>query len=336
MEPVLYCGRYDRMKGMDIFVLVLLAGLGMIFGSFANALVWRLHSQEEVRQEINRMRLKLKSTKHKTTRKPAKPTKAQVSKDFARVRALEARLQALSMSKGRSMCSKCRHPLAPNDLIPLISWILLRGKCRYCHQPIQDTPLLEIGLPIVFVISFVFWPLGIDRANLVGYGSVAFVLWLAFMVGFAVLTAYDIRWFLLPDKIVWPLVALALLQVVLHATVFNGGTRVIYAALWGVLICSGFFYVLFTLSKGQWIGGGDVKLGIVLGLLAGGPLPGLLVLFAASLLGTAVSLPMLIQKKLQRTSIIPFGPFLMFGCVIVVLFGQRLTDWFSALVSLPV
>ncbi len=305
---------------MDIFIIVLLAGLGLIFGSFVNALVWRLHSQEEIRDKIEELQTERSKSKTATT-------KAGTSNN---IDTLNARLQDLSMSKGRSMCSKCSHPLAPKDLVPLFSWLLLRGKCRYCHKPIEDTPLLEIGLPLVFIASYVFWPL--DTSNLTGYGFASFGLWLVFLIGFAALTAYDIRWFLLPDKIVWPLALIALLQVLVHSVFYDGGVAVLVTALWGVVMCSGIFYALFTISKGEWIGGGDVKLGIVLGLLVGGPLQGLLVIFAASVFGTVASIPMLLQKKLQRTSIIPFGPFLMLACVVVMLFGQRLSDWFSALV----
>jgi prepilin signal peptidase PulO-like enzyme (type II secretory pathway) len=303
---------------MNILTILLVAGLGLIFGSFVNALVWRMHAQEVVKDQIDVLR----ADKERTKRSGEK------------LHELNTRLSGLSMSKGRSMCSKCHHPLAPKDLIPLFSWVLLRGKCRYCRKPIEDTPLLEAGLPVVFVLSYVFWPL--DVANLAGYGFASFVLWLVFLVGFAALSTYDIRWFLLPDKIVWPLAVLALAQVLVHATVFDGGMHTIINAFWGVVVCSGIFYALFTISKGEWIGGGDVKLGIVLGLLTGGPLQGLLLIFVASLLGTAVSLPMLLQKKLHRTSIIPFGPFLMLACVIIVLFGQRLSDWFSVLLLIPV
>jgi len=295
---------------MTIFWVVALAGLGLIFGSFCNALVWRLRGQELLHEKIEKLRAK------------KKPTKT----DTAELAEAKQELQTLSMSKGRSMCSKCRHSLAAKDLVPLFSWLWLAGKCRYCRKPIEDTPLLEAGLPIMFLVSYFAWPLGLQ-----GYGLLAFVAWLATSVGFAALTAYDLRWYLLPDKIVWPLAVLALAQVVAHAVVFDGGWSVLLTALWGVLTCSGIFYVLHMVSDGTWIGGGDVKLGIVLGLWVGGPLQGLLVIFAASLFGTIASVPMLLQKKLGKGSVIPFGPFLMLAAVVVMLTGQRLIDWLDRL-----
>lgn len=229
------------------------------------------------------------------------------------------------MSKGRSMCSRCNHPLATKDLVPLFSWLWLRGKCRYCTKPIEDTPLLEIGLPIAFVASYWLWP-----EALVGYGLISFLFWLVLLVAFAALTVYDIRWYLLPDRVVWPLVALAAVQVLIYAIVFDGGLASLVTAAWGVATASGIFYVLYKVSDGNWIGGGDVKLGIVLGLLVGGPLQGLLLIFIASLLGTLASVPMLLDRKLKRTSVIPFGPFLMLAAWILVLFGDRLGSWLDA------
>jgi prepilin signal peptidase PulO-like enzyme (type II secretory pathway) len=292
---------------MTLVILITLFAVGMIFGSFANATIWRIYKQEEINDKIAELQSK----------------KLAVNK-AKKIKKLRHELKPLSMSKGRSMCSNCHHPLAPNDLVPLFSWIALKGKCRYCHEPIQDTPWLEALLPVAFVVSFWLWPL-----ELSGYGLLAFIFWLAFLVGFAILTVYDMRWQLLPDRVVWPLVGLAVVQVALHIAFFNGGWDALAEAGWGVLIASGFFFILYVVSRGEWIGGGDVKLGIVLGLLIGGPLNGLLLLFIASTLGTLASLPQLFKHKINRKSAIPFGPFLMAATFIIVLFGQQFADWFQ-------
>ena len=297
---------------MEALAIVSLAGFGLIFGSFANALVWRLHSQEDLREKLGKL-------------EQAKPSKKR-DKDIA---GTKEELRALSMSRGRSMCSKCRHPLAPVDLVPFFSWLLLRGKCRYCRPPIEDPPLMELGLALAYVLSYIVWPLPWQ-----GYGIMAFGFWLIFLAAFAALTLFDIRWFILPDKIVWPLVALALVQVLLHAFVFDGGRDVLAVAFWGVVIDSGLFYLLYKVSRGEWIGGGDVKLGIVLGLLVGGPLPALLLIFIASLGGTLASLPMMLRKQMGRGSVIPFGPFLMLAAVVLVLSGHGLADWLANLMYL--
>lgn len=289
-------------------ILLLLIVFGLIFGSFVNALVWRLHRQEELQAELSVWK------------------KSRQAKSKARqIKQAEAELRELSVAQGRSMCSNCRHPLAPLDLIPLISWLALRGKCRYCRQPIQDPPLVELVLPLLFVVSYLFWPLPLAGST---YGLISFLFWLVFLVGFTALSLYDIRWYLLPDKIVWPLAGLAFLQVIVHMALSSRPGAVAIEAVWGVLIASGVFYILYTVAerlKRQWIGFGDVKLGIVLGLLAGGPLKAILLLYIASLVGLLASLPLILSKRLSRGSLIPYGPSLMLACVIVVLASPQLT-----------
>lgn len=284
---------------MNVLMIIGLGVLGLVFGSFVNAFVWRLHGQEE---------LKAKKPKN-----------------------LDKKLAELSILRGRSMCPHCRHTLAAKDLVPVLSWLALRGKCRYCHRPIAwQYPAVELGVAVMFVVSYFFWPLPLH-----GYGLTSFVLWLVFLVGFAILAVCDVRWFWLPDKVVWPLAALAFLQILAHALFYQGGEHVLVTAFWGVVIGSGFFYVLYLAGSAlgrEWIGDGDVKLGIVLGLLVGGPLPAILVLYFASILGTLVSLPFLLNKKMKRTSLVPFGPFLLAAAVIVQLFGTHITDWINRLI----
>src|SRR4051812_9838145 len=104
-------------------MILMLGVLGLILGSFTNALVWRLHEQQ-------------------------KETKKQKAKNK----------KELSILHGRSMCTHCHHKLAWQDLVPLFSWLWLRGRCRYCHQKIDDNPLVEALLGLVFIISYIYWP----------------------------------------------------------------------------------------------------------------------------------------------------------------------------------
>ncbi len=256
--------------------MVMLAVLGLVFGSFVNALVWRLHE----------------------------------GKDWI---------------KDRSECTHCHHKLAAKDLVPVFSYLALGGRCRYCHKKIDDSPLVELATMALFLVSYFFWPVALQ-----GAGLFRFALWLVFIIGFVALVAYDSRWFLLPDKVVFPLTALAVTQVVVVAVVYHDGWRVVLGALAGALIIAGSFYGIFQLSKGTWIGGGDVKLGVMLGLLAGGPLNSLLLLFVASFSGMLISVPLLIAGKASRKTRLPFGPFLIFGLVVVQLFGASITNWYAA------
>jgi leader peptidase (prepilin peptidase) / N-methyltransferase len=272
---------------MGSSIVAILIWIGLCFGSFVNALVWRVHE------------LEIKRTLTKVQKK------------------------RLSPIRGRSMCGHCRHELAWYDLLPVISWLLLRGRCRYCGKKIDDTPLVEALTAVVFVGSYLAWPYGWGLA-----GVTLFVLWLVFLTGFMALTVYDLRWMELPNKIVYPLIGLAVIQVIFRATQ-GDGLHVVAGAVLGFLVIGGLFYGLFQLSGGKWIGGGDVKLAFMIGPLVGGPALSVMVIFLASVLGTLISLPLLAKQSLRVTSRIPFGPFLLLATALVYLYGESFLDWYT-------
>jgi prepilin signal peptidase PulO-like enzyme (type II secretory pathway) len=113
---------------------------------------------------------------------------------------------------------------------------------------------------------------------------------------------------------------------ILLAVSFGRGLSGLLAASLGSLVCGGLFWLLFQVSDGRWIGGGDVKLGFLLGLLVGSPLAAFLVIFIASLLGTLFTLPFLVTRKLSIASKIAFGPFLIIAGIAVFLAGQPLLE----------
>lgn len=274
---------------MIVAVLVI---VGLCLGSFANALVWRVH--EQARQ----------GHKKKSDKKYA---------------------EALSIAHGRSMCPDCKHQLAAKDLIPVLSWLSLGGKCRYCHKPIPaQYPLVELTTASLFVASYLWWPL-----PLAGSQIAAFVLWLVLLTGFMALLVYDLRWKLLPDRLTYPLGLIAAAQAVI---LINAASKPLVAfidVVLAVAVGGGIFYVLFQVSKGKWIGGGDVKLGWLLGLVVATPARGLLLVFLASVLGSLMTAPLLAVKRLKRTSTIPFGPFLIMAAIVVQLFGADILSWYQ-------
>lgn len=271
-------------------IFAVLIVLGLCLGSFTNALVWRLHEQ-------------------------TKPKKKRIASD-----------KALAISTGRSMCPHCQHTLAWYDLLPVISWLSLGGQCRYCRKPVSwQYPIVELLTAGLFVFSYVFWP----SSLLSPLSSLLFPLWLIFITGFTALTIYDLRWMILPDRVVYPLQALAVVYVLTQLLVLRQGWQAIEGAALGVLCSAGVFYVLFQVSKGKWIGGGDVKLAVILGLLLGGPMEAFLMLFVASLLGSIIAIPLLVRGKAKSGSKLPFGPFLMLATVIVYLFGSSLVTWYE-------
>jgi len=222
------------------------------------------------------------------------------------------------------MCPDCHHQLGFWDLIPVFSWLGLKGKCRYCHKPISPQyPLVELLTAALFIFSYAVWPYG--WADI---GIFQFAVWLGVSTGFMALTIYDARWQILPSRVLYPVGVLAALQVVV-LTFAQRDWQVAFGALLGVICLGGLFYALFQVSGGRWIGGGDVRLGVVIGLLVGGPAEAILVLFIASLLGTMFALPSLITKKPELTRRVAFGPFLVVATVIVYLFGASLINWYK-------
>ena len=272
-------------------IIAVLVVFGLCLGSFANALVWRVHEQAQ------------ETDKKKPNQK---------------------RLKDLSISQGRSMCPHCGHSLGAADLIPVFSWTLLGGKCRYCHKSISwQYPLVEVATAAVFVGSYIWWPKSFDTAQII-----IFVLWLALITGFMALITYDVRWQLLPNRILYPLGAVAGLLALVNVASAGDPLKALLDTALAVLIGGGIFYALFQLSDGKWIGGGDVRLGWLLGLVVGTPAKSFLFIFWAAFLGSFVSLPLLASNKLKRTSTIPFGPFLIVGAIIAYLFGTDILHWY--------
>lgn len=267
---------------------------GLTFGSFVNALVWRIYMQEN------------------------KPKRHANNKG------------KYSILHGRSMCPSCGHTLSSIDLIPVFSWLSLGGKCRYCHMSISwQYPFVELLTACLFLGCYVFWP-----AQLEGYQIISFIFWLVYIVGFMALAVYDIRWYLLPNRVIFPLMYLASLEFMIHLIFFDGGLALIINTLLSILVGGGIFWALFQISDGKWIGGGDVKLGFLIGTILADPAKSLLFIFTASLIGTLVSLPLMALGKAKRTSHLPFGPFLLVAAIIVYLFGASMISWYKRSIGL--
>lgn len=226
---------------------------------------------------------------------------------------------------GRSECDSCKAVLQPKDLVPVLSWLYNRGRCAYCSKKVSFIyPVTEILTAILLVVSYLNWPGGLE-----GFDIAKFILWCVFVVGFVGLSIYDLKWLIIPNKIVYPLIALAAGMVAVEAIFYEGGTQLVRDSVLGLLSVGGLFFLLFQVSSGRWIGGGDVKLGFLLGLLAGGYFEGALLIMIASFLGLFAALPFIIARKVGAKSQIPFGPVLMMAGFIIYLFGERLVDWYT-------
>lgn len=271
---------------MVLMIVAVLLVVGLCMGSFVNALIWRVHEQSKT--------------------KKASP-------------------KQLSVIHGRSMCPHCRHELSAADLIPVLSWLKLRGRCRYCGKPISPQyPLVELATAALFVASYIWWPVAFSGAQ-----TAIFVLWLGLLTGFMALIVYDWRWMLLPDRIMSPVAVLAAVTAVIAVLSADRPLIALLNTAGAVIIGGGVFYGLYQYSKGKWIGGGDVKLGWVLGLIAATPARSVLFIFLGALLGSLTSLPLLLMGRAKRSTVIPFGPFLIIALIIVQLFGHAILAWYK-------
>lgn len=202
---------------------------------------------------------------------------------------------------GRSYCPHCKKTLQWYDLFPIASFLLYRGKCRYCHKSISKEYLL-VEITMGVLIAFLFW----QQFNIFN---------LFFVTALAILFITDLKKMLIPDRIVLPAIIIAL-----AAKPFAGN---ILTAL-GI---AGFFYALILITKGKGMGGGDVKLGGFIGLGLGFP-NGIVAIFLAFLLGAAFSIVALILRKKRLGQHIPFGPFLVLGSLIALFWGEKIINWY--------
>jgi leader peptidase (prepilin peptidase) / N-methyltransferase len=228
--------------------------------------------------------------------------------------------------RDRSECEHCHHKLDALDLIPVLSWLVLRGRCRYCRAWIGWTPLaLELLTAGLFVGSYIMWPWALDS----WLAWTFFGLWLVQLVGLVALFVYDLKWMLLPNVIVFPLIGLSIVEVAVGYGMQSDASLGAYiqSAFLGVAVLAGLYWALYTFSRGRLIGYGDVKLGLFMGLVLGWQ-RALLALFLANIIGFFVVLPGLLTGRLKRTSRVPFGPFLIIAFIISFLLGDRLIDWY--------
>lgn len=270
------------MSEITWLVVAALIFMGLCFGSFINALVWRLHEKRDFVSE-------------------------------------------------RSECIHCHHVLAWYDLIPVLSWLQLTGKCRYCKKPISPQyPVVEMVTMLLFVGSYFLWPYEFSTISII-----LFIGWLVTIVFLVALAVYDIKWMLLPDKLTFPLIGLGTMLGLLLA---YGVMRLslIDSLLfigYGLLSIGGLYYALYILTKGQGVGFGDVKLGIAMGLMGGWKV-GLITVMLANVIALLFVLPGMMSGSVKFKSRIPFGPFLIIGFIIAYMAVGPIVSWYEGLILL--
>jgi leader peptidase (prepilin peptidase)/N-methyltransferase len=290
---------------MEQFIIYLaLVLIGLCMGSFAGATVWRIRARQLVSDKeygdgVNQ-------------------------KEYNRLKKLNK-----SLLKDRSVCLSCGYELKWYDLMPLISWISLSGKCRKCKKPIgYFEPLMEIGVATIFVLSYAFWPYTLNTSLEIA----RLFIWLLAGVGLTILFAYDKKWSILPDSVNYIVIALGLVSAVLVIIGSTDQIGAFVATIGSAAILSGLYLVIYVISKGMWIGFGDVKLCLGLGLLLADWKLAFIALFAANLIGSMAVIPGLVTKRLKGNSHVPFGPLLIAGFVIAGLFGNLILNWYQHLI----
>lgn len=230
-----------------------------------------------------------------------------------------------SIAKGRSSCARCSTPLAWYELVPVFSYIGLRGKCKTCNQHISfQYPLVELATAIVFTIIY--------SMAIVSYGITAIAL-ITFIFSalvasiLIVIFAYDIRHGIIPDGAVYSFILLALISIVWKA--FNmPGFNVSYALVYGVVVALPFF-LLWAFSKGKAMGFGDVKLALGIGWLLGLGGGFSAVIFSFWIGGLVGIILLALSRKYHMRSEVPFAPFLILGTFIVGVWGITIFSLFQ-------
>lgn len=218
-----------------------------------------------------------------------------------------------------SHCPNCHTPLKPRDNIPILSFIILMGKCRSCHTTISwRYPLIELLTALIFVAIVSQFSLTLDA-----------FFYLIFVSALIVISFIDLDYRTIPDKI-----SLSGVVVGLIASLFLPIRW--YESFLGVIVGGGVIlvvgYVGAWVFKKEAMGGGDVKLMAMVGAFLGWKLA-LLTIFLASLIGAVIGI---IFKFLTGEDYIPFGPFLSIGAVISLFFGQAFLFWYWGFISPPV
>lgn len=213
---------------------------------------------------------------------------------------------------GRSHCVSCNKTLRPSELIPIVSWLMLRGRCRSCKKSIHwQYPVIETAMAIFTLVAFLRHA---DMLSVYGLWTVGFEIALAFVL--LVITAFDLRWKLIP------------MEFVITGTIVLSVWRLLLGVYWlelvlGAVVIAALLGLLVILSRGTMMGEGDPFVGLLMGAVLGFPLA-LLGLLIAFVVGGSVATALLIEGSATRKTAVPFVPFLSAGILIAYWWSEPL------------
>lgn len=220
------------------------------------------------------------------------------------------------LDSSRSFCPQCHHSLKWYDLVPLFSWLSLKGQCRYCQAPIPARyPLLELGGALLALLAYIKFGLTLKAA--VVFAALLLLLWL---------TVIDIGHMLLPDTLVYPLLWLGLLASTQN--IVTSAHQAVYGAAVGYGILAVPAYLFSKLTSKEGMGGGDFKLLAAIGAFVG-PLGAWAVMFLAALSSVVLQLSAVATGKLGKSEPMPFGPSLACAGAVLLLWRPELAAWLA-------
>jgi len=244
----------------------------------------------------------------------------------------------VSVVSPASACPTCESPIRARDNVPVLSWLVLRGRCRDCSAPISARyPLVELGTAVLVALAALVAAPSLMSATSIPE-TIAASAWFLALAWFAAagiaLAAIDLDTHRLPNAIVYPTILMSLGTALIAAGVtLDPGLAV--RALGGALALSA-GYLALTLAWKGGMGLGDVKLAVAIGALLGWVGWGALAIgaFAAFLVGGVVAIALMIARRVERRGGIPFGPWMIVGAWIGIIAGPSLFDGYLNLVGL--
>ncbi len=275
-----------------IGVFTLTAVLGLVAGSFANAVIYRL-AHPKIRQQ------------------------------------------------SFSCCPQCGHRLRAVDLVPLVSFVVTRGRCRYCQAPISwQYPLVELAAGVLFVLVLQMQlPIFSGNSLSAALAVLDAIFLFGAVISLIIIFVYDLRYYLIPDEPLYAAAAFAAAhQVLAFLRVESGAVSIGYSgeAMEAALASIGataFFWIIYKSSGGRWLGFGDVLLVFVMGLLLG--FPNILVaLFAAFVGGGIIGGALLAASAKHLKSELPFAPFLILGTFTALFWGEQIVRWYLSIAGI--
>lgn len=225
--------------------------------------------------------------------------------------------------KGKSMCPSCETKLTPFDLIPIISYLTLRGKCRHCNKEISYMyPLLEIISGALFALLFIKHPFLNESFSFSGNNLGLYLLYSFYSFVLIFTFFFDLHYMKVADEILLPSILIGLIA----STAFPL-TPHIWDSLMGASIALAFFGAQILLSRGKWLGAGDLRVGAFMGIILGWKYM-IIALFLAYIIGSIAAIAIALKKKKLVGVKIPFAPLLVTATFITMFWGDKMLDFY--------